>query len=439
MNNNSLIVHAMIKTYNKGGLKMGEQKMKAKWYGPKQIGMIVFTGVLMLLSACFVGGQTNTVLPYLAEFRGWDENLLRIISSIACILDGLGILLWAKMSRKNAKALAGASLVVMAICLVIFGFTTNLVVLAVVMLVMGLSSAAFSSTCAMTLTANWWPTKKGVVLGFSTMGIVLMSVLYVPIMPTVYATLGIQKAQLILAVITIIVAIIAFALIKNTPEEAGTTPDGLEGVDLSNAKEISKALSEYKSPFTFKQMITNPNNWIVSLAVGLPLMVAMSFISSLIPALLSYGYAFPQASGIMAAGGIVALIGSALLGALDTKMGTRRTVWIFIIFVLVAIISAIFMPKGLGFAWAAGMILFCANGGARNLLPSYVATIYGRWDYPAAYQVMGTVFLVLCGLGVMIPALFPSYTVMFIFDAVVCVVALILSIVAKDKFIGKPN
>lgn len=418
---------------------MSEQKMKAKWYGPKQIGMIIFTGVLMLLSACFVGGQTNTVLPYLAEFRGWDENLLRIISSIACILDGVGILFWAKLSRKSAKLLAGVALVVMAICLVIFGFTTNLVVLAIVMLVMGLASAAFSSTAAMTLTANWWPTKKGVVLGFSTMGIVLMSVIYAPIMPTVYAMLGIQKAQIILAVITIVVAVICFAFIKNTPEEAGTTPDGLVGLDLSNAKEITKALSEYKSPFTFKQIVTNPNNWLVSLAVGLPLMVAMSFISSVIPALLSYGYAYPQASAIMAAGGIIALVGSAALGALDTKMGTRKTVWIFIVFVLVAVIVAIFMPKGLAFAWVAGMVLFCANGGARNLLPSYVATIYGRWDYPAAYQVMGTVFLVLCGLGVMIPALFPSYNAMFVFDAVVCVIALILSIVAKDKFIGKPN
>ena len=418
---------------------MSEQNMKAKWYGPKQIGMIIFTGVLMLLSACFVGGQTNTVLPYLAEFRGWSEDTLRIISSIACILDGVGILFWAKLSRKNPKLLAGIALVVMAICLVIFGFTTNFILLAVVMLIMGLSSAAFSSTCAMTLTANWWPTKKGVVLGFSTMGIVLMTVVYAPIMPTVYAMIGIQKTQLILAVITIVVAIVSFVGIKNTPEEAGTTPDGLVGLDLSNAKEITKALSEYKSPFTFNQIVTNPNNWLVSLAVGLPLMVAMTFISSVIPALLSYGYAFPQASAIMAAGGIIALVGSAALGALDTKMGTRKTVWIFIVFVLVAVVVAIFMPKGIAFAWVAGMILFCANGGARNLLPSYVATIYGRWDYPAAYQVMGTVFLVLCGLGVMVPALFPTYNAMFIFDAVICVIALILSIVAKDKFIGKPN
>ena len=48
---------------------METTKQKAKWYGPKQIGMIIFTGVLMLLSACFVGGQTNTVIPYLAGLR----------------------------------------------------------------------------------------------------------------------------------------------------------------------------------------------------------------------------------------------------------------------------------------------------------------------------------------------------------------------------------
>ena len=44
-----------------------------------------------------------------------------------------------------------------------------------------------------------------------------------------------------------------------------------------------------------------------------------------------------------------------------------------------------------------------------------------------------------CGAGVMIPAFFPTYTVMYIFDLVVLVIALILAITSKDKFIGKPD
>ena len=419
---------------------METTKQKAKWYGPKQIGMIIFTGVLMLLSACFVGGQTNTVIPYLAGLRGWDSNTLTLFNGIACILDGAGILIWARLSRKNAKLMAGIALIVMAICLVLFGFSTSLPVVLIVMLIMGLSSACFSSTCAMTLTANWWPTKKGVVLGWSTMGIVLMSVVYAPYIPSAYNAIGVPMTQVWLAVLTVVIAIICFIFVKNTPEEAGTTPDGLTGVDLAQTKEITRQLAEYKSPFTPKKIFSSWNNWAVSLCVGLPLMVAMTYISTTIPALLSYGYDYKQAVLVFTVGGIVALIGSWAFGMIDQKLGTKKAVILYIIFVFVAIVCALFMKSSFAFAWLSGIILFCANGAGRNLLPSYVGTIYGRWDYPAAYQLMGTLFMMLCGAGVMVPAFFRgNYTAMYIFDLVVLVIAFILAITSKDKFIGKPD
>lgn len=168
-------------------------------------------------------------------------------------------------------------------------------------------------------------------------------------------------------------------------------------------------------------------------------MVAMTYISTTIPALLSYGYAYPQAVAVFSVGGIVALIGSWGLGMIDQKIGTKKAVIIYIILVFVAIVAALFMEKSFAFAWISGIILFCANGAGRNLLPSYVGTVYGRWDYPAAYQLMGTLFMMLCGAGVMIPAFFKTYTSLYIFDLIVLVISFILAIISKDKFIGKPD
>ena len=112
-------------------------------FGPKQIGMIIFTGALMLLSACFVGGQNNTVLPVIAELRGWNLNLLNVVSGFASLLDGIGIILFAGLSRKNAKTTAGVALVIMAICLVIYGRTTSLGLFLVLMFIMGAASGCF--------------------------------------------------------------------------------------------------------------------------------------------------------------------------------------------------------------------------------------------------------------------------------------------------------
>lgn len=414
-------------------------QQKSRWYGPKQLGMIIFTGILMLVSACFVGGATNTVLPAIAEAHGWNAQFLNIWSGIACIIDGVGILVWARLARKNAKLLAAIALFATGGLMCIFGFTDNLVVLIIVMLLLGFASSAYCSTCAFVLTANWWPTKKGIVLGWSTMGIVLMSVVYAPYIPSAYAAFGIGWTNVGLGAIAVIIGIISLIFIKDTPEAAGTTPDGLVGVDLEKAKNITAELAAYKSPYTLKKMISSPNNWIVSLSVGIPLMVAMTYIATTIPALLSFGYSYMQAAAVFSVGGIVALFGSWALGMVDQKIGTKKALIIMLILMLIAVISCLFMDKNFTFAWISGVVLFCASGASRNLSPSYVATIYGRWDYPAAYQMIGTIAGLFCGAGVMITGFFPTYQSMYIFDIGATILAIILTIISKDKFIGKSD
>lgn len=418
---------------------MKEQQKKNSWCGPKQIGMIIFTGILMLFSSCVVGGQTNTVLPAIAELRGWDVSFLNVISGTAALLDGIGIIIFAQLSRKNAKVLAGVALLISAATLIAFGKTENLGVFCVLMFVLAICSGAYSSTCAMTLTANWWPNKKGVVLGFSTMGVVLMQVVYVPVMPVAYAKIGVEKTQIVLAVLFVIIALISFFVVKDTPEEAGTTPDGLDGLELEKSKELVDELHNYKSPFTLGKLAKTPNNWTMALSVGLPLLVAMTFIATTIPALLSFGYSMAFASGVFAVCGLIALVGSALFGIIDQKCGTKLATTIYIICMFVAIIAALFMAKGPIFVWVAAVILMCANGSARNLLPSFCGTVYGRWDYPAAYGLIGTVGMLGSAIGIMITGFFPNYTAMYIFDLVVLVIAMICCRVTNDTFIGKKD
>lgn len=241
----------------------------------------------------------------------------------------------------------------------IFGTTTSLPVFIAMILIMGICAAAYCSSCAMTLTANWWPTKKGIVLGWSTMGIVLMSVVYAPLIPSAYASFGITGTEIGLAVIIAIVGIICLIFVKDTPEAAGTTPDGEVGADLEEVRNITKAMSEYKSPFTFSKIVKDRNSWFMALGVGLPLMVAMTYISTTIPALLSYGYSYPQAAAVFSVGGIVALIGSWAFGMIDQYKGTKLAVTWYIVFMIVAIFAAIFMEDIWACAWISGIILFC--------------------------------------------------------------------------------
>ena len=271
------------------------------------------------------------------------------------------------------------------------------------------------------------------------MGVVLMQIVYVPIMPKLFAAFGIEKTHVILAVLTLIVAVISFLLIKDTPEEAGTTPDGMEGLELAETKKIIEELHAYKSPYTLGKLAKDPYSWTMALGTGLPLMVAMTYIASTIPALLSYGYDFGFASLVFAVGGVVALVGSFAFGVIDQKIGTKAATTLYICFMFVAVIAAIFMKQSVACVWISSIILMAANGSARNLIPSFVGTRYGRWDYPAAYSLIGTIAMLGGGLGIMLTGLFHSYISMYIFDIVMLVIAMICTRVTKDTFIGKKD
>lgn len=133
------------------------------------------------------------------------------------------------------------------------------------------------------------------------------------------------------------------------------------------------------------------------------------------------------------------IIGSFIFGIIDQKIGTKKAFIIYFIFIIIGFAFLMGMSKGLVFCWISGIVIFAAQGALCNLLPSYVATKYGRWDYYAGYKVIGFIFEVFAGIGVMMTGVFTSYSTMYIVDLVLMVIGLLFMIFSNDKFIGKAN
>lgn len=412
-------------------------KTKAKWYGPKQIGVMLYTAVLFLIGTSIIGGNNNTVFPMFAEIRQWPIDLINIVSGLACIMKAIGVLVLARFVRTiGPKMLSAITLFISAALLIVFGTTKSLPLFLIVILVIGFLGGGYEKNGGMTLTANWWPTKKGVVLGITTIGIVLMNILYVPQMPKLLGALGLGGGMAVIAAILVIVGIITLIGIKNTPEEAGTYPDGDPACAASGA-EIAKQMREYKSPFTAKKVCSDKNTWFIALGSAVAFLAVMSYIASAIPAMIGFGYDPAMATNVFAVGGIFAIIGSFVFGIIDQKIGTRKTFILYFVFIIIGFALLLMMPKAAIFAWLSGIVIFAAQGALCNLLPSYVGSIYGRWDYTAAYRVIGTVFEVGAGIGVMMIGFFSNIILMYTIDAILMVIGLILMICSNDKFIGK--
>lgn len=188
-----------------------------------------------------------------AEIRGWDIALINAVSGIACIMKAIGVLVLAKTVRKlGAKNLTVITLLISAALLVVFGTTQSLVFFLAVILIIGFLGGGYEKNGGMTITANWWPTKKGIVLGFTTMGIVAMNFIYVPMMPKLLGALGLGGGMAVIAAILVVVAVLTAVFVKNTPEEVGEFPDG-DPSYATTGKEIAQQMKEYKSPFTVKK------------------------------------------------------------------------------------------------------------------------------------------------------------------------------------------
>ena len=69
---------------------------KHSWHGPKQIGMMIYTAILFLIGTSIIGGNNNTVFPMFSEIRGWDVNVINVVSGLACIAKAIGVLVLAR-------------------------------------------------------------------------------------------------------------------------------------------------------------------------------------------------------------------------------------------------------------------------------------------------------------------------------------------------------
>lgn len=413
------------------------ENKKSCWFGPKQIGLMVYTAILFLIGTSIIGGNNNTVYPMFAEIRGWDINAMNAVSGIACIMKAVGVIALAGAVRKiGAKKLTVITLVISAALLIVFGTTKSFPLFLVVMLAIGFLGGGYEKNGGMTLTANWWPTKKGVVLGFTTMGIVAMNFVYVPYMPRLIGRFGLGMTMTFLAIILIVVAVIGAIAIKNTPEEAGEYPDG-DPTYAVNGAEIAQMMKEYKSPFTLSKILSDRDTWFIGLGSAFAFLAVMSYIASAIPTMIGYGYAPQFATGIFAVGGVMGIIGSFIFGVIDQKVGTKKAFILYFVCIIIGFLFTLLMPNGAVFCWLAGIIIFAAQGALCNLLPSYVATKYGRWDYVNAYRVIGFIFEVGAGIGVMMTGFFHVPRTMFILDIILLVIGLVFMICSRDKFIGK--
>lgn len=361
-----------------------------KTFGKKGVWIIFIVLItFMLPNTMIIPGLINTVLPIIAETSGLDlADMLTFSGYIGWF--GLPIMiLWAKLGeKKGAKftvvfGLFGCAISYFMLAVVTDMFTWLLCCFVSTALTKGLGYAGPA------LIANWFPTKKGTALGWATMGVILVDLLWTPYIATPIANIGFQETLWICTGIAALIAIIAWITIKDTPEEAGAFPDNIEHPEVNNlAEKIATMKEKYVSDWPLARSVKSRPIWTIAIATGLFWMASSGPVLCFYARLGEY-YDVTFIGTIFVIGALCSLVGSWAFGFLDEKTNSKKALIIFGVSTLISNLVFRFLAPTSG-VWAliSTIMLFACVGGIPNLQASVITSLWGRWDYSAAAKLI---------------------------------------------------
>lgn len=377
-------------------------------FGRKGWGIIGFEIIFLFFFTGFTADGLNTIIPQMVALRGWDANTLLAISTPASIIAMLLVVFWGKFIDKwGLKRVTVTTLFLAAISAICYGYSVNIAMYAVSLTLMITFLSAFALTCGFSICANWFPTKKGLIMGIVTIGMNLSSALFNLILNTLSGKFGISMGITILAIVMIIIAVLLIVFLKGKPEDAGCYPD--------NSPEIAAIIQAEEDTLkevpliSYKAALKMPRVWILGIAYGFFSLATMGIMSQIITFFQdARGFELNMAMMLVLAAALIGIVGSWLWGIVDQKIGTKKAsvafgVWYFLGILILLIPSSVTMIIGI-------VMLGCAIGGNGNFLPSMAATIFGRRDFSIPYSIMNMIMGLVRSLAFVVLAVLRGIT-----------------------------
>ena len=353
--------------------------------------LMVFAILAMLVTNAGVNDGLNIALPAIAKGSGLDYELCLSMGTVAGFVGVAMMLVIAKFRDRFGGRKVSAAL------FIIFGLTfyflflraTNIVMYALAQCIMVSCGQGCFYLCTGPMQSDWFPKKRGVVNGISTIGANIGTAILAPLM-TFLLTLADYKTSLAaFAAAALVLAAYEYVTLRDNPIEAGMYPDNVsKEVYETESKKISE-YDGYVSDWTIAKMLSCKEVWLASIVPGFITLGLLGIITQFVPRNISLGLSEGVAISAMTVAGLVGIVGSYAIGFIDTKLGTKKACMIYCgIFglgILFNLLAEFFLP----FVYVSIFIVGFSLGGSTNMSLSFPASIFGVLDYP---KVNGVIF-----------------------------------------------
>lgn len=403
--------------------------------------MIVISGLLFLFCSGNTTDSLNVTVAAFAEKFGFDSNLILGYNSLCGYISIIGITIINRfMTKSGVRNMITVLLVLNGILYFVFANISSVVGYIIVQTINLVLGNGYAYVCGTTLMANWFPRKKGLALGWSTIGVQCATFLYLPVMNFLLAKLALSATLMIFGAAMVVLAVICWIVVRDYPEEKGLTPDN---ADLTRA-EIEQSLAaqkNYQHKISIMDCIKNRDVWLIGITFGCLSMCVSAVLSQFIPRCNSYGIDMSLALVLMSVSAAIGVPGSYIWGWVDQKVSTKKSIVAICLWFAVSLILFGFILPVTPVTTALFMVsMGAAGGGIPNLSASMLTTIFGREEYAQAYTVFNPIMTVIrtssfAVLAVVLAVTSNSYSYAYLIFGILAAVAAVLASLVRDRSI----
>ncbi len=410
-------------------------------FGGKGWLLMIFAFACIFIDSSLLNDSLNITREVFAASTGMNYGVLSIASTVGGWVAVLGGIFWGYLgAKKSARFAWTCSLAVTAIACFVWGSASNYVVYFICVSVAMVGGMGFCYISNGNVIGNWFPKKKGLVMGWITIGFPLSAAVTTALASILAGMGGTRMVYGFYGVVCAILAVLCGVFVRDYPEQAGAFPDNDHSYDKAQVQaDLQQGLEYMKtSPWTSRKMLSYKRTWLIGISLGVMELLSLGIMTNFFARMASIGYQPGEIIGMLAIAGIAACFGSPLCGVLDAKVGPKKAI---IITFGIGIISLCLNLTGvrpciyLSLPFLAVML-----GGASNYLVSIASTIWGRYDFPMAFKVLKPIVAAIGALGVSLVAIIgenASYGAAYAVLAVMALVAAMIMGFTKDDFVGR--
>ncbi|WP_316859310.1 MFS transporter [uncultured Cohaesibacter sp.] len=353
---------------------------------------IAFQAMLFWLGAGLATHGLNVVLPTLSQKYGIDYAQLLLWATPASWAGIAAGYICAKTAEKwGAKSTVLVCLFFSAVSYGLLGWASS-----IALFVIFFSGVSFFATgCAYiagpAIIANWFPMKKDIAFGWTTVGQNLSSAFFVPVLVFFLAYFGDTYGFLGMSGLVMLLFVFFGLFSKSTPEEAGCYPDNDPNWKTHIPSSDTAVEDQINLNLTTAGLLKSKDIWLLGIGAGGVYIVLVGVISQLIPRMMGMGYDLQTAIWYMSLSALIGTIGAPFWGWLGQKIGTRYALAFYELWWIAAIVVNLLSGDSVILLWVSLLLIGLSLGGATNLTTSIVAGKYRRKAFAPAFGIVSPI------------------------------------------------